>query len=109
MWLEAGKAAARPRRASIEAINWAVGVVHALDILTLVFTSPQVDRVIAQRSRLGRRSYLVKWRGLGYAESTWESEKDLAAEQVRLGCIWFGIWTSPGKGRPLCPSAAEQQ
>ncbi|KAL4858846.1 Chromodomain-helicase-DNA-binding protein 6 [Chlorella vulgaris] len=44
----------------------------------------KVDRVIAQRSRLGRRSYLVKWRGLGYAESTWESEKDLAAEEVHI-------------------------
>jgi hypothetical protein len=41
---------------------------------------PQVDRVIAHRTRLGRRSFLVKWRGLGYAESTWESERDLQGE-----------------------------
>jgi hypothetical protein len=44
----------------------------------------QVDRVIAHRCRLGRTSYLVKWRGLGYAESTWEAERDLAGEEV--GC-----------------------
>ena len=43
---------------------------------------PQVDRVIAHRTRLGRRSFLVKWRGLGYAESTWESERDLQGEEV---------------------------
>ena len=42
----------------------------------------QVDRVIAHRTRLGRRSFLVKWRGLGYAESTWESERDLQGEEV---------------------------
>ena len=38
----------------------------------------QVDRVIAERTRYGRRLLLVKWRGLGYAESTWEEERRLA-------------------------------
>ena len=42
----------------------------------------QVDRVIAHRSRLGRRTFLVKWRGLGYSESTWEPERDLEGEEV---------------------------
>jgi hypothetical protein len=55
---------------------------------------PQVDRVIAHRTRLGRRSFLVKWRGLGYAESTWESERDLQGEEVGVG--WVGGWMGWG-------------
>ncbi len=39
--------------------------------------------MIAKRSRVGRAQYLVKWRGLGYAESTWEEARDLNEEQVR--------------------------
>jgi len=43
---------------------------------------PQVDRVIGRRTRNGRPQYLTKWRGLGYAESTWESERALEQDQV---------------------------
>lgn len=39
--------------------------------------------MIARRTRNGRPQYLTKWRGLGYSESTWETERALAQEQVR--------------------------
>lgn len=52
-------------------------------------TLVQVDRLIAQRTRLGRRQFLVKWRGLGYSECTWEKEAALKEERV---CGWLNGW-----------------
>lgn len=42
--------------------------------------------MIGRRTRNGRPQYLTKWKGLGYAESTWETERALAQDQVRMGC-----------------------
>ncbi|KAL0051035.1 hypothetical protein WJX82_000961 [Trebouxia sp. C0006] len=36
-----------------------------------------VDRVISQQEKKGNVQYLVKWKGLGYDESTWETPADL--------------------------------
>lgn len=65
--------------------------------LFLTRLSPQVDRVIARRTRHGRRQYLVKWRGLGYAEATWESGAALKGDRVR-GCCPAALL--PGTCRP---------
>ncbi|KAL0033469.1 hypothetical protein WJX77_010766 [Trebouxia sp. C0004] len=36
-----------------------------------------VDRVISQQEKKGKVQYLVKWKGLGYDESTWETPADI--------------------------------
>lgn len=56
--------------------------------------------MIARRTRNGRLQYLTKWRGLGYAESTWETEAALAQDQVWDGrgcCFWLGLLQLPGE------------
>ena len=42
----------------------------------------QVDRIISHDAR--NNTYLVKWQGLNYVESTWENADDLKDDQVRL-------------------------
>ena len=48
----------------------------------------EVDRVIAAKetSRLGLR-YLVKWRGLGYSETTWESASALEESEADRNAV----------------------
>ena len=44
---------------------------------------PQVDRIISQadaEEEYGGVQYLVKWRGLDYAEATWEYGSALESE-----------------------------
>ncbi|KDD72665.1 hypothetical protein H632_c3053p0, partial [Helicosporidium sp. ATCC 50920] len=43
-----------------------------------------VDRVIGQRPGRASRLLLVKWRGLGYASSTWEPESALQGSEADL-------------------------
>lgn len=38
--------------------------------------------MIARRGEGARARYLVKWQGLGYAESTWESAGSLKHDKV---------------------------
>lgn len=45
--------------------------------------SPQVERVIAEQGA-GAVQYLVKWRGLGYTEATWEAVESLASEADKV-------------------------
>jgi len=52
----------------------------------------QVDRIISYYQR--DNTYLVKWRGLNYNESTWESEDDLKDDQVSF--------SSPLPSFPAC-------
>lgn len=42
-----------------------------------------VEKVFSDRVARGRTQYFVKWYMLGYQESTWEFEEDLASEAVR--------------------------
>ena len=38
----------------------------------------EVEAILDSRSRLGRRQYLVKWRGYGAHQATWQSAADVA-------------------------------
>lgn len=40
-----------------------------------------IDRIIAKRVQNGEVQYFVKWRGLGYGESTWESQDELLMKE----------------------------
>lgn len=64
-------------RACVRAFNKHAAV---LLVTSSVSKCLQVDRVIAKRTRLGQPQYLVKWRGLGYAEVTWEPARALEVE-----------------------------
>lgn len=46
-----------------------------------------VDRVIGQRPGRASRLLLVKWRGLGYASSTWEPESALQGSEADLAAV----------------------
>ena len=73
-------------------------------------TSPspasQADKVIAEKTRLGRAVFLVKWRGLGYADATWEDARDLRDDAVRVLCVCCAVLYCAvlccGEGLPLC-------
>ena len=40
--------------------------------------------------------YLVKWRGLGYSECTWETKKALKGDQVDVCCLSKQLISHPG-------------
>jgi hypothetical protein len=71
----------------------------------------QIDRIIADRpDRSGGRSLLVKWRGLGYSEATWERESRLTgpgdAEQVER---YDRFCVPPAAGEGGCVEGSDPQ
>ena len=44
----------------------------------------EVAEILSHRGPLGRRSYLVSWKGYSSAENTWEPEKNLRHAQTIL-------------------------
>lgn len=54
-----------------------------------------VERVFDERVSNGRTEYYVKWYMLGYAQSTWEDEKDLQSEAVRFRVLSCGRMYRP--------------
>ncbi|KAJ7562204.1 hypothetical protein O6H91_03G058800 [Diphasiastrum complanatum] len=51
-----------------------------------------VDRIIAKEQRGRKKHFLVKWKGLSYSESTWESEDSMQQEAEAIER--FNSWNS---------------
>ena len=47
----------------------------------------EVDEVLAERKRRGRRQFLVQWKGYDQAEATWEPEENLTNAQGALAAF----------------------
>lgn len=59
----------------------------------------EIDRIIGSQKRAGLTYYLVKWEGLPYGESTWESQEDL--DQAAIDAFLLR------KSNPLTPTISK--
>lgn len=44
----------------------------------------EVEEILAERTRRGKRQYLIKWKGYDDSENTWEPEQNLTGSQTLL-------------------------